>query len=82
MRLDIFVSQEKNISRSQALKYIREGKVLVNGEVQKKTGHSVTPADNIFIETTLNTTESVVKHDISFETKRNPYAFSIFFFMP
>lgn len=46
-RLDVFLSEQINTSRSQIQKYIEQKRVLVNGELPKKSGHKLSTGDHI-----------------------------------
>lgn len=53
-RLDGFLQRKADLrSRSLAEKYIREGRVLVNGKTKSKTGYALTEGDTVFIESEL-----------------------------
>ena len=58
-RLDIFLSQELSISRSQAQKMIDTKQVLVNKELPKKAGDKVKVGQIITIHSKPNTTNPV-----------------------
>lgn len=49
MRLDLYISKNKNTSRSRAANFIALEKVLVNGIVVKKPSYDVTDADRVEI---------------------------------
>lgn len=68
-RLDVYVSKTCDISRSKALKLIKEGNVLVNGKTSKG-GYIVTSSDEIDINNELEETEFLpekIKLDIVYE---------------
>ncbi|MBO7385565.1 MAG: rRNA pseudouridine synthase, partial [Clostridia bacterium] len=46
-RLDVFLSQAADITRSRAGALIREGRAKVNGSVQTKAGYELKPGDRV-----------------------------------
>lgn len=47
MRLDKFIAESTKLTRSQAKKAIGQGRITVNGEVQKNSAEKVLDSDNI-----------------------------------
>lgn len=49
MRLDIFLKDRENISRTRATRYIENGQITVNGKIIKKAAYFLSPADDVVI---------------------------------
>ncbi|MBR5380752.1 MAG: RluA family pseudouridine synthase [Clostridia bacterium] len=49
-RLDVFLSQAADITRSRAGALIREGRAKVNGSVQTKAGYELKPGDRVLLD--------------------------------
>lgn len=58
-RLDHFLVKKLKISRSQAQKMIKSGKILINKILPKKSGEQITPNDKITLKKTLKKDSSI-----------------------
>lgn len=50
MRLDIFLKNRENISRTKATRYIENGQITVNGKVIQKASYMLAPNDDVVLQ--------------------------------
>ena len=63
-RLDVFLSQAADITRSRAGALIREGRAKVNGSVQTKAGYELKPGDRVLLDIPKAAPSDVCPQDI------------------
>ena len=63
-RLDVFLSQAADITRSRAGALIREGRAKVNGSVQTKAGYELKPGDRVLLDIPEAAPSDVCPQDI------------------
>jgi 23S rRNA pseudouridine1911/1915/1917 synthase len=72
-RLDVFLSENLSISRSQVLKMVKRGLVLINGEKPKKAGELLKDGFSIIVKEEEKTAEEEIKEekaeDLGFKIK-------------